>query len=204
MNPLNTGFYTGEGPGAISGEIKLQGFDELEKILAGLAGNDGLDIIRKSLRLSAEAMRKEAVRRAPQDTGELKRNIRLRVNRRSGYSASYQIYVKRSRTQKNKTTGKRERIGGAWYAHFLEFGVKSHMVPKRKESYRTKLHGRWVTVTQFQHPGMRPHPFMRPTFDETQAATINRFGSNTIGAIQNYFRGNPVGMGMAEISAGVL
>ncbi len=188
----------------ITGTIQLHGFTELEKILAGLAGNDGLNILKKSMKSAAEGMRKEVVNKVPQDTGELKRSIRLKVNRKSTDSVAYQIYVIRTRRKKNKVTGKRDIIGGGYYAHFLEFGTKAHMVPKKKDSYKTKLKGKWVTVKQFQHPGMRPHPFMRPAFDETRGQTINTFGNNTVDGIKKYFSGNPVGMGMSEISAGVM
>lgn len=210
-----TGFYTGEGAGAITGGITLHGFAELEKILVGLAGNDGLDILKKSMRRAAEEMRKEVRDRAPQERGELKKSIRLRYLRAANYAVSYQIYVKRGRRPTKKEIAGGIEIGkkglGGWFAHFLEFGTKGHMVPKNRESYITKLGGKLVTVKQFRHPGMRKHPFMRPAFDETKNQTINTFGGHTVSMIKKYFGGQSyrtMGFGyydpMENLSAGVM
>lgn len=227
----------------ITGDIKLYGFKELETVLHNLAGNAGLKILQDTWKASIKPMQQEIIQRAPTGpSGELKRSILIRKARRSEYPVAYQIYVRGKRTAKNKETGKRDIIGGAWYARFVELGAKAHWMPKeyiasvkskrfrrlaglekgegalvssKEIHYQEKkymvfwVNGRKIIVTHVWHPGIevgvKGRPFMRPVFDERRQSTIDNFGSNLVHAIQAYFRGNPVGMGMAEtLSAGVM
>lgn len=217
----------------ISGEIKLKGFDELEKILSGLSREDGMKILRQSLGKAATVIQQAAIDKAPSDSGELRRNIKIRIWRKSQYPVGYQIYVRAKRFQKNKSTGKREIAGLAYYAYFIEYGTgiygpkkKAFWIPRNASGYLlygpekkrrwhgvrnagdvmkfTTTSGKTIFVRRFKSEGMKARPFLRPAFDENVNRTIDRFGSEAVDRVKNYFVGNPVGMGMSEISAGVM
>ena len=109
-------------------------------------------LMRKSMRKIARAVSDRIKVEIPVRSGRLASTVRSRVpaDGRSG-----QILVGNKR---------------AWYAHLIEGGTKSHVIPRfsvgrrtkrrAQSGYLTKLSGRVVWVNQFSHPGSPPKPFM--------------------------------------------
>lgn len=69
----------------------------------------------------------------------------------------------------------KEKKGGgslARHAHLVEFGSKPHVIRPRKEGGKgLKIYGGspptlQAVVPKVEHPGARPHPFMRPGFQQ--------------------------------------
>lgn len=58
-----------------------------------------------------------------------------------------------------------------WYARFVEFGTKAHMIP-----YGV-INGKFVK--NIRHPGAKARPYMRPAFDTGKDDTITAMGEKT-------------------------
>lgn len=56
-------------------------------------------------------------------------------------------------------------IAQAFYAHWIEYGTDPHSL-----GYK----GKYVTGKGAKHPGTQKYPYMRPAYDETKEAVINK------------------------------
>lgn len=143
--------------------VKLSGLREsvaaLRALPSEIAGHNG-GPLRGALFAGTKVMHEEVVRRAPEESGNLKRNIiifRDRDPRSSGMAEHYMIVIRvgrRSRRVKKayrvgRLSPRLRALGGAdaWYGIFPEFGTAK----------------------------MPAHPFMRPAFEEKKMAAVSTF-----------------------------
>lgn len=143
--------------------VKLSGLRESVAALRALpreiAGSNG-GPIRGALYAGAKVIRDEAERLAPEDTGNLKRNIyiyRDRDPQSSGVVEHYMILIRVGRRSKRAKQAYRmgrlnprlRALGGmdAWYGIFPEFGTAK----------------------------MPAHPFMRPAFEAKKMSAVSTF-----------------------------
>lgn len=150
----------------------MQGVEEIEKVLAGLPGKFGEQVVLKVLRKSAKPLINEAKQRAPKDDGDLQKSIGTISGRGGGKGK--QIYVGP------------KRGGGfkGYHAHLVEYGTAPRKLDK---PHVVTIGGRTVTIT---HTGTMPaKPFMRPAFDtkidEVQEVIATEFRS----ILQSGFKG---------------
>lgn len=195
---------------SLSGDIKLYGFDELDKAFERVKDESKGDVLRKALREGARVVLDAAKRKVPKDTGELSRNIRMKFVKKGLYSAQYNIFVARSR--KRKVNGTLQVVGGGYYGHMIEYGTglygpkgREYWIPRKSGKvvkFIDKRTGKEVVVERFKHPGMRPRPFMRPAFDENKRRTIDVFGMEFGKGIEAAFVKQ--GMAYSPVSAGAM
>lgn len=151
--------------------VEIRGLSELHQALQELPAKIERNVLRGGLRAGAQVMEAEAKRLVPvapptldgvkrgARAGELMRSIRItmRANRSGGVRAQLKAG--------NKV---------AWYAHLVEFGTARHWIkPKSRKSLF--IAGLFKEV--IDHPGARPKPFMRPTFDGKWRAAIDATAS---------------------------
>ena len=158
---------------ATESSVEIKGLAELDKLLKDLPVKIERNVIRGALRAGQKQMldaaRANLDRNGSVKTGELRKSIRVRFQRKSekyGWVRSYLI------------AGNKK----AWYAHFLEFGTASFYAGKgtsKKQPYEIKpknkksLFFAGIARKQITHPGITPRPFMRPAFDATHQQSID-------------------------------
>jgi len=116
------------------------------------------NIMRAALRAGAAEFRTAAKANVPVESGALRRSIKVSTGTKNGRVTA------------------RLKVGGklAPHAHLVEYGTKPHTI--------TAPQGGGLTVggnvvSSVDHPGARPHPFMRPAFDTKPPAAIAAVGS---------------------------
>lgn len=131
----------------------IKGGKELDAMLASLAPKIEKNILRAALRSGAVVFRQEAKSKAPVDSGALRKSIKVSVG-----------------TKKGRITAKL-KVGGklAPHAMLVEYGTKPHKIAP-KGAGGLLIGGNVVGAVD--HPGAKPHPFVRPTFDEKSTPAI--------------------------------
>ena len=137
----------------------IGGGRELDNFLQQLPVKVERNIMRSALRAGANEFKKEAQSKVPVDTGALRRSLKVST-RVKGSTVTATL----------KASGKI-----APHAHLVEFGTKPHKIaPKGKKG--ALLIGSNV-VGAVNHPGAKPKPFMRPSFDGKAGAAIQATGA---------------------------
>ncbi|KAK1548196.1 hypothetical protein Q3G72_008540 [Acer saccharum] len=112
------------------------------------------NINRAALRAGAATLLPEVKSRIPVATGALRDSARI-TTRAKGATVSASVKVG------NRT---------AWYSHLVEYGTRPHVERPRRD-HAMRFGG--VTVREVHHPGIAPHPFMRPAIDQAFPAVID-------------------------------
>ena len=170
-----------------SSEVSISGLKELDEMLKTLPTKIEANVMRGALRAGQKIMLDGAkinlASITKQDSGLLEKSLRIRFARKSqkyGWLRSH-LYA-----------GDKD----AYYAHMVEFGTVAHYISVKKEvrpSRMTrrgrkafgistinemvnrgslKIGGQFVGASVV-HPGSKPKPFMRRTFDAYSASAIN-------------------------------
>lgn len=147
-------------------DVKVYGVEDVAKGLREALLKHPESKVRRGLtkasgELVTEAKRMAARAKRYQNTGVLVDSIRVLRKYSKDPLGVYvgPVFKKRS--------GSREpgEFGNAWYAHFVEYGTNKHNL-----GYK----GKFVTGKGGDHPGSRSTPFMRPAYDTTRQAVIDR------------------------------
>lgn len=131
---------------------QLKGIAEMEKKLHQLGTRMATRGVSSGIRAGGSVIIKEMRRRAPKETGSLKKAIGQKIKNYRGQKIMTGIIGARSKSYATKK-GKRNP---AFYAHLVELGTAPHATGKKKAFYR-RGKGR--------HPGAKAQPFMRPAWD---------------------------------------
>lgn len=109
------------------------------------------DYLRQGMSQAGALVSNEAKKKAPKDTGELRRSIEFEVSRDGLECVVYS----------NKE-----------YAPYVELGTGIHAVKGngRKKKWRYKGKDGWVTTS-----GNKPQPFMEPAFTENREEILRCF-----------------------------
>lgn len=137
----------------------LTGFKELAEALKALGPKVAKNGLRRATSAGAAIVRNEARKRAPVDTGELKRDIMMKRERdaRGGDTtgAVYVVYVRAGK--KSRAAGKKRNVHrDSFYWKFLEFGTQK----------------------------MAAKPFLRPAFEANKEAAVEAIGKSLDETIQ--------------------
>ena len=126
-------------------KMSLAGIEEMTRRLEQLGTRVAARGPSAGVRAGGTAIIKEMRRRAPKETGSLKKSIGQKVKQYRRNQTVTSIIGARS---KRYETAKGNR-NPAYYAHLVEYGVSAHRTGKQG--------GR--------HPGFKARPFMRPAWD---------------------------------------
>jgi len=157
--------------------VHLEGLTETLNALEGLSRGAAKAVVQRALVDALEPMRAEAERLAPADPakGDLKRSIKIGTKRNTGWNRQY------SKDLNSSVVAYMGVVKGRAYpeAVLQEFGVAPHVIkPRRgKKFLMIKLpDGTWRRVAQINHPGNRPHPYMRPAYDRHAQDLVDGLG----------------------------
>lgn len=144
--------------------LNIKGGAELQRALQGVPVKLERKILRGALRAAAKVIEAEAKRRVPVRTGRLRDSIRVSAGAKKNGRVWAHV----------KAGGGRK--GRAFYAHFVEFGTRRHIITAgagRSGAARAlSIAGRLVGA-KVDHPGAQERPFMRPALDTQAQAAID-------------------------------
>lgn len=124
--------------------VRVEGLKELDDALQLLSSDIQNKIARAATNAAAQVIKNEAIKRAPADTGNLRKNIivkRLPAQEASPLTSQHIVTVRQGKlTKKQKGAG----LQDAFYGRFVEFGTVK----------------------------MAPRPFLRPAFDSKKTDAV--------------------------------
>lgn len=153
-------------------DINVKGLKELQDLLDKLPAKVEANIMRGALRAGAKPIRSAAINNINSKSGELAAGIKVSTRIKGGVVSA--------------TIATRGDSG--YKANFVEYGTRAHLISvqdnEKKINYRLSRK-RGVTVLEsmrtinrrvlqigrnfvgptVDHPGAKPHPFMRPALD---------------------------------------
>lgn len=125
--------------------VRVDGLKELGEALSLLSTDIQNKIARAATNAAAQVIKNEAIRRAPSDTGNLRKNIivkRLPAGEASPLTSQYMVTVRQGKlTKKQAGSG----LQDAFYGRFVEFGTVK----------------------------MPPRPYLRPAFDQKKTDAVD-------------------------------
>lgn len=133
----------------------FKGEAELKKALGKLEKKVQQKVTRTALRRGAAVVRKEIKRMSPKESGDLRREIRLRIKKDSRGTFSAKV-------------GPSQR---AFYARFIEYGTEPYEIRSRSKSggdLRKMSFGPDAVFSSVNHPGGRARPFLRPGYERSK------------------------------------
>jgi len=157
--------------------MKLKGGRELDAFLSAYPVKMQRNVMRGALRAGAKVIQKSAKQKVEKESGQTAKDIKIETDVRGG--------IPKARV---KLKGPHAHVG-----YFLEHGVGQHLIARtgakegrvavRKAAQGNgtvknrpmKIGGDFVSGI-LSHPGLRPHPFMRPALDEKQGEAIAAVG----------------------------
>jgi HK97 gp10 family phage protein len=131
-------------------EVHVKGLRELSAAMQELPAKLERNVLRGGLRAGANVIKPVAQSNIQSQSGRLAASLRVGTGTRGGRVTGYV----------------RTRL---FYAPFVEFGTQSHTI---EPGARRALSIGGLFVASVDHPGARPHPFMRPAFDSQATAAV--------------------------------
>lgn len=136
-----------------SNDQTILGGRALDDALKTLAPKIEKNIMRSALRAGVNIIKNEAKQEVPVKTGTLRKSLRVSTRSKNGTITA--VLKADSRI--------------APHAHLVEFGTRPHKIkPRNGEALRIGGH----VVADVEHPGSRPKPFFRPSFDSKAPQAI--------------------------------
>lgn len=134
--------------------VHVKGFEQLDKFLQELPAKVEKNVLRGGLRAGARVVQAVAAGNIRTDSGELAASLKVSTRARGG-EVKATVYTK------------------VFYARWVEYGTRPHRIePKNRRALA--LGGGFVGAVD--HPGARPHPFLRPALDTQAAAAVVAVG----------------------------
>lgn len=141
--------------------MNLTGFKELANALRELGPRVAKNTLRRSVAAGATIIRKEAMDRAPVDTGEMRKDIQ----------------VKRERDTKGEMSAK--------YSVFVRAGKKSRLSGRARNVQKDSYYWKFVELGTSK---MAARPFMRPAFESRKEDAVKAIGEKLDEGIQKAAR----------------
>lgn len=163
-------------------DLGVKGGEELARALLEFTPNLEKNMMRGAMRAGAKVIADEAKNRVPVDSGELKDSIRVRAGRIRAGKVLFYVQAGSSKPIKKKGADGKTEYKNPWYAHLVEFGVKSHPIIAGGGTKAGKVlaAGARILGEKVDHPGTAAKPFMRPALDSKASSAIE--------AIADYLR----------------
>jgi HK97 gp10 family phage protein len=135
-------------------DVHVKGLAELQKFLDQLPAKMEKNVVRGSLRAGMKEILPVAKQNCSKVSGLLADGLKLSTSSRGGKV-----------TASIKAKGKHGFI-----APWVEYGTKAHNIAAKKNGF---LSFGGIFAKSVDHPGAKPHPFLRPALDQqAQSAVI--------------------------------
>ena len=140
----------------MSDPVNIKGLADLQRMLDTLPAKIEANIMRGALRAGVKELAQEAQRTAAfvDRSGALRDSIRTTTRMRAGT------------VQAAMVSGPNKKDKRPYYGRFIEFGTKPHVIKAKNGKVLA------IGVSSVHHPGIRPHPFMRPAMDTRGQAAV--------------------------------
>jgi HK97 gp10 family phage protein len=132
----------------------VKGLADLQKFMDELAPKMERNVLRGGLRAGARVVQTEAKSRIHSISGETAKSVKVGSRARGGEVIAY-VAVSSHK--------------GKW----LEYGTRPHKI-KPKNRKALAIGGN--VVEEVDHPGAKPHPFLRPALDARAGAAVVAVG----------------------------
>lgn len=160
--------------GQSAGSIQIEGVDELiktlRKHLTVFTDKEVRNMLKGGAQLIVDAAK---ARCRVNDGGRLRNSIKI-LPKWSKHPRDMYVGPRVIQRFSAKTSQKR-KDANPFYAHFIEYGTDPHNLG---------FQGKFVSVKGASHPGSRKMPYMRPAYDETRVAAINRMFDDIASALE--------------------
>jgi HK97 gp10 family phage protein len=156
----------------VSELVVVKGLSELQAFLDQLPAKMERNVVRGGLRAGARVVMGGAKAIAPMGEpsarnakryggrlGALRDSIRVKTGARGGKVTASVV-----------VGGKGKWGADVYYARFVEYGTRPHWITSRNGGALSI--GGMAFVKAVEHPGARPHPFMRPALDTYSGAAV--------------------------------
>jgi HK97 gp10 family phage protein len=166
--------------------VHVDGLATLKRVLVGLPAKLQKNVLRGALRAGATVIAREARARVPVKAGQLKASIRVTVRTapgevRASIKAGHRYKVFRGgrptkQPYRTKTAGGGIQYHAPFYAHFVEFGTKPHVIKGRhgkRLAFISTAVSMPIVRRTVRHPGAKPRPFMGPAAMAKQTEAID-------------------------------
>lgn len=125
-------------------DLEIQGVGELQEQLIKVLPSSARTILRRAVRQAARVIRDDAKRRAPRDSGQLKKGIKEKETAPGVGQVGARVFVSK-----------------APHAHLIEYG--------HRQMYKNPRNTGELRQSQ-KTPFVAAQPFMRPAFEENYSA----------------------------------
>lgn len=140
-------------------EIHVKGLADLQKFMDTLAPKVEANVMRGALRAGMKPILAAAKSGAAVSSGVLRDGLKITTKKRYG-----------------KVTASVVSLGKHGYlARWLEFGTRPHTITAKKGG--ALLIAGSTFITSVEHPGSRPHPFLRPALDSRAQEAVVAAGN---------------------------
>lgn len=153
--------------------VHVKGLSELSKFLQQLPEKMRANVMRGALRAGAKEIEAQAKALVPVDSGRLRDSIRVTTKRMDGGVMA----IVRAGGRSGKKTVLQAKSGRqfaghavAYYAQWVEFGTAAHQIAATDAKHPVFFGG--MFAQKIDHPGAKPHPFMRPALDSRAQAAV--------------------------------
>lgn len=147
----------------------VKGLAELQKLLDTLPAKLEANVMRGALRAGSKVILDEARRLVPVALPNQKNQL-FYGGRTGALRDSLRITtkIKGGKVTASVKAGGKRKGADVYYAKWVEFGTAAHTISsKRGMAFGGGVH------KSVQHPGAKPHPFLRPALDgRAQEATV--------------------------------
>lgn len=139
----------------MSDGLTIKGGAELAAFLTSLPAKLERNIMRSAMRAGAKVIQQDAKTRIHNVSGKLSAGLKIGTSARAGMVQARLM-----------TRGEH-----AYLARWVEYGTAAHTITAGKGKALAFLSG-GHPVASVEHPGARPHPFMRPALDTQAGAAL--------------------------------
>lgn len=138
----------------MSQQDNIGGGANLDALLQTLPAKMETNVMRSALRAGAAVYLAQVKQNIPVQQGYLRQSARITTRKSRDGQVSASV-----------------KVGNqlAFYAHMVEFGTRAHIIAPKRGALQ--IGGQFVAGA-VEHPGARPHPFMRPAADEKFTAAV--------------------------------
>jgi HK97 gp10 family phage protein len=155
--------------------IKIDGYNELSKLIDGLSASQSKSVVRSALRKASRPIILAARDKVGNYSKTLASSITVNYQSREGDTIGIGPKKKGRVIDKGDGVIDATNVKDPWFAHFVEFGVSGV--------------GRFKKIGKKRYRADQPaRPFMRPAFDEKKQEVVDNMAESFRIALQNFLK----------------
>jgi HK97 gp10 family phage protein len=177
-----------------SNSIRLDGFEELSKMIEGLSDVASKAVVKSALRAAVKPIIKSARSKVRSYSKTVADSININYISKDGSTIGVGPKKKGFVIENADGTFDLSNIKDPWFAHFIEYGTSGVGRFKGKRSYWLGSRGDVRSGRPIEKRTYRPdqpaRPFMRPAFEENREKILEEFSETVKKALDKYLKNN--------------